>query len=91
MNRGVNHVPGPICKPSTRDVQERTREQMAFCGICGRNHDPSTPCAVAGRPSGPTRNSTSKEGKALARRVDLILGIVAVLVLTLAVVYLALQ
>ena len=63
---------------------------MAFCGICGRHHDPSTPCAVAGRPSGKSKNSDPNEVKALARRVDWILGIAVIAILVLAV-FMALQ
>ena len=52
---------------------------MAFCGICGRHHSPNTPCAVANRPAG--RNQNGLGGPRLARRVDWILAIIALVVM----------
>ena len=58
---------------------------MAFCGICGRHHSPNTPCAVANRPAGKTHSKNGQGGKRLARRVDWILGGVALVVVAYAV------
>ncbi len=47
---------------------------MAYCGICGRHHDPATPCAVANRPAGGEKATGGDEARRLARRVDWILA-----------------
>jgi hypothetical protein len=57
---------------------------MAFCGICGRNHDPNTPCAVANRPAGRDSIRGIIGGRKLAKRVDWILAIVALAMLACA-------
>lgn len=64
---------------------------MAFCAICGGYHDPRTPCAVANRPSGSKGTGESKDAKRLARRVDWILGMVALLAIAFAVFYMAMN
>jgi hypothetical protein len=69
--------------------QEREgKTPMAYCGICGRHHDPATPCAVANRPAGGKSSGSTEEGRKLAKRVDWILAIAAVLALAV-IFYLA--
>jgi len=64
---------------------------MAYCGICGRHHDSATPCAVANRPAGRKTTKNTDEGKFLARRVDWILGAIALLVVVFAIYTMAVR
>ncbi len=64
---------------------------MSYCGICGRHHSPTTPCAVANRPAGRKATKNTNEGKFLARKVDWILGTIALLVVAYAIYYMAVQ
>ncbi len=63
---------------------------MAYCAICGRDHDPSMPCAVANRPARRTKPLTPEDASKIAKRVDWILGLIAA-ALVLVAVYLVLS
>ena len=56
---------------------------MAYCGNCGRDHDPATPCAVADRTDGDGRSPRVEKARKLAKRVDWILTAVSLAVLAL--------
>ena len=74
-------------------------EKTQFCAICGRNHDPDSPCASAkslgaSGEMGDTKTGEKDKGtsfKNLSRKTDKVMIIVGILLVLLIVIMLTIR